>query len=64
MPVRMLALRYFSRARIVHWGRRDSMSRRDGVLWASRTLAVLLTVWVLVDLSYLPGTVHSFLRYN
>ena len=40
------------------------MSRKDAVLVASRTLAVLLTVWVLIEVSYLPGEVHSFLRYN
>ena len=39
------------------------MSRRDAIVLASRTLAVLLTVWALTDVSYLPGTVHSFLRY-
>jgi hypothetical protein len=39
------------------------MSRKDAVLLASRTLAVLLTIWALTDGSYLPERVHSFLRY-
>jgi hypothetical protein len=39
------------------------MSRSDAVWIASRTLAVLLTVWALTDLSYLPGAVFSYLRY-
>jgi hypothetical protein len=30
---------------------------------ASRTLAVLLTVWALNDVSYLPESLHSFLHY-
>ncbi|HEY6371802.1 MAG TPA: hypothetical protein VIX37_14575 [Candidatus Sulfotelmatobacter sp.] len=30
---------------------------------ASRTLATLLTVWALADVSYLPERVHSFLHY-
>jgi len=39
------------------------MSRKDAVTLASRTLAVLLTVWALTDVSYLPGNLHSFLNY-
>ena len=39
------------------------MSRKDAVLLASRTLALLLTVWALVEASYLPANMHSFLRY-
>ena len=39
------------------------MSRKDAVLLASRTLALLLTVWALSDVSYLPERLHSFLRY-
>jgi hypothetical protein len=39
------------------------MSRKDGVVLASRTLAVLLIVWALTDVSYLPGSLHSFLHY-
>jgi hypothetical protein len=39
------------------------MSRKDAVMLASRTLAVLLTVWALTDVSYLPGSLHSFLHY-
>lgn len=40
------------------------MSKRDVVLLASRTLAVLLTVWALTDVSYLPGSVYTFLHYS
>jgi hypothetical protein len=39
------------------------MSRKDSVTLASRTLAVLLTVWALNEVSHLPGTLHSFLNY-
>jgi hypothetical protein len=40
------------------------MSRKDAVQLASRTLATLLMVWALADLSYLPGRLHSFLHYG
>lgn len=40
------------------------MSRRDGVTLAARSLAVLLTLWVLADISYLPGYLYSFFRYT
>jgi hypothetical protein len=39
------------------------MSRKDAVWIASRTLAVLLTVWALTDVSYLPAATYSYLRY-
>jgi hypothetical protein len=39
------------------------MSRKDAVMLASRTLAVLLTVWALSDVSYLPERLHSLLHY-
>jgi hypothetical protein len=39
------------------------MSRKDAIVLASRTLAVLLTVWALGSLSALPETVYSFVRY-
>ncbi len=39
------------------------MSRKDAVLLASRTVAVLVTVWALAEVSYLPGSLHSFLHY-
>ena len=39
------------------------MPKSDAVLLASRTLAVLLTVWVLADVSHLPGAVYTFLHY-
>ncbi|HET9407684.1 MAG TPA: hypothetical protein VFO39_10640 [Candidatus Sulfotelmatobacter sp.] len=40
------------------------MSKSDAAVLASRTLAVLITVWVLVDISYLPERVYSLLRYT
>ncbi len=40
------------------------MSRKDGIVIASRTLAVLLTVWALAEAASLPDVVYSFLRYN
>ena len=40
------------------------MSRKDALVLASRTLALLLVVWALGEASYLPERVHSFLRYN
>jgi hypothetical protein len=39
------------------------MSREDAVVLASRTLAVLVTLWVLTDISYLPGYALSFRHY-
>lgn len=39
------------------------MSREEAVVVASRTLAVLLMVWALTDVSYLPGYVYAFLHY-
>jgi hypothetical protein len=39
------------------------MSRKDAVVLASRTLAVLLTVWALSEVSYLPSSVYSFLHH-
>jgi hypothetical protein len=39
------------------------ISRKDAVLLASRTLAVLLTVSALADVSYVPERLHSFLHY-
>jgi hypothetical protein len=39
------------------------MSRKDAVVLASRTLAVLLTVCALGEASSLPGYLHSFLHY-
>ena len=40
------------------------MSRREAILLASRTLAILLTVWALTDVSYLPGSVYAFRHYS
>jgi len=40
------------------------MTREDAVAVASRTLAVLLMVWALAEVSHLPGTVHTFLHYS
>ena len=39
------------------------MSRKDAVVLASPTLALLLTVWALAEASYLPASLQSFLRY-
>ena len=39
------------------------MSRKDAVVLASRTLALLLTVWALAEAGNLPASLHSFLRY-
>jgi hypothetical protein len=39
------------------------MSRKDALVLASRTLALLLAVWGLAEASYLPECLHSFLRY-
>jgi hypothetical protein len=39
------------------------MSRKDGVLLASRALALILTMWALGELSYLPVHLYSFLHY-
>jgi hypothetical protein len=39
------------------------MTRKDGVVLASRTLALLLTIWALAEASYLPEFLHSFRRY-
>jgi hypothetical protein len=41
----------------------EAMTRRDAVALGSRMLAVLLTVWALTEVTYLPGSAHSFLRY-
>jgi hypothetical protein len=40
------------------------MSRRDAVVLAARVLALLLTVWAVTDISYLPASVFSYLRYS
>jgi len=39
------------------------MSRKEAILLASRTLAVLFIVSALIEGSYLPERLHSFLRY-
>jgi hypothetical protein len=39
------------------------MTKRDGIVLGSRLLAILLTVWALTDVSYLPSYLHSFLRH-
>jgi ABC-type anion transport system duplicated permease subunit len=40
------------------------MSKKDAVVLASRTLATLLIVWALTEVSHLPSALHSFLHYN
>ena len=37
------------------------ISRKDAVTLAGRTLATLLIVWALTEVSYFPGTLHSLL---
>ena len=39
------------------------MLREDAVALASRTLAVLLIIWALTEVSHLPATVYGFLHY-
>jgi hypothetical protein len=39
------------------------MSREDFVVLASRTLAVLMMVWALSEVSSLPGVVYAFNYY-
>jgi hypothetical protein len=39
------------------------MLRKDAIALASRTLALLLALWALTEVSYLPEILHSFLRY-
>lgn len=39
------------------------MSREDGVILASRTLALLLLVWALAELSNLPASFYAFRHY-
>jgi hypothetical protein len=39
------------------------MSREDFVILASRTLAVLMMVWALTEVSHLPGMVYTFNHY-
>jgi len=40
------------------------MSREDSVMLASRTLALLLTVWALAEVCNLPGHVQLFRYYS
>jgi hypothetical protein len=40
------------------------MSRKDALVLAGRRLAILLCMWAFSEASYLPETLHSFLRYN
>ena len=39
------------------------MSRRDAVVLTSRLLGVLLSIYALTELSYLPASVFSFLHH-
>jgi hypothetical protein len=38
------------------------ITRQDAVVLASRTLATLLLVWALTEVSHLPGAVQEFLH--
>jgi hypothetical protein len=40
------------------------MSRKDAVVLASRALALLLVLWALTDVSYLPEYVHSLIHHS
>jgi hypothetical protein len=40
------------------------MSKQEAVIVVSRTLAVLLLVTALADVSYLPGNIYAFLHYS
>jgi hypothetical protein len=40
------------------------MSRKDAVTIATRSLAFLMIVWVLAELSYLPERIQSYVRYS
>ena len=40
------------------------VKRREAIVLASRLLAVLLTIWALAEVSYLPTSLYSFLRYS
>ena len=40
------------------------MSKKDGVLLASRALALLFTVWALTAITSLPGEVFSFIHHS
>jgi len=39
------------------------MSKQEVAVIPSRALAVLLTVWALSEVSYLPGHIQSYLHY-
>lgn len=39
------------------------MSKKDGVVIASRALSVFLVVWALTEISYLPEYLHSYRYY-
>jgi hypothetical protein len=60
MQDRIPAMPYFNRATFAGG---KAMSRKEAVMLASRTLAVLLTVSAMTEVSYLPESVHSFLHY-
>lgn len=40
------------------------MSKKDAIVVASRILSVLLTIWALSEVSYLPEFLHSYLHYS
>lgn len=39
------------------------MSKQEAIVIASRALAILMSVWALVDVSYLPEYVQSYVHY-
>jgi hypothetical protein len=57
---KLAAMRYLSKTAL---GRR-SMSKRDAVVLASRTLALLMLVWTFSEFCSLPELVLSYVHYS
>ena len=45
------------------WDCRGGMSKQEAIVIASRALALLMTVWALAEVSYLPGSIQSYVHY-
>src|SRR5262249_52779333 len=43
---------------------RTAMTKREAILLASRGFGLYLTVWGLVELTYLPSSLMSFLHHS
>jgi hypothetical protein len=52
------------RCGILAGSRRSVMSRKDAILLTSRMLSVLMTVWALGEIWYVPEVLHSYLHYG